>query len=110
MNPKDSKRFKRFKKIQKDSKRFKKISMIASIIAKLLTVVASWPKKLIAPPPHPPDFKELDAPSLLGRLKTQWPKATVTLKCKYSTISLSYKIKFNFRKFIFWFRVRVGHS
>ena len=44
--------------------------MIASIIAKLSTAVARWPKKLIAPSsPNPPEFKELDAPALLGRLK-----------------------------------------
>ena len=44
--------------------------MIASIIAKLLTVVARWPKKLIAPScSNPPEFKELDVPALLGRLK-----------------------------------------
>ena len=43
--------------------------MIASIIAKLSTAIARWPKKLIAPSPNPPEFKELDAPALLGRLK-----------------------------------------
>ena len=67
-NLKESKRFKKiqkdskkFKKIQRDSKRSKKIQqilMIASIIAKLSTAVARWPKKLIAfRPPIPPNSK-----------------------------------------------------
>ena len=42
---------------------------MANIAAKHSTVLARWPKKLISPSPNPPEFKELDAPALLGRLK-----------------------------------------
>ena len=60
--------------------------MIASIIAKLLTVVARWPNKLIAPP-NPPKFKELDAPALLGRLKRK-----VRVKYVYKVKKYLYRV------------------
>ena len=82
--PKESKRFKkdskriqkipkcskRFQKIPKDSKRIQKILRKASIAAKHSTVLARWPKKLMSPG-NPLEFKELDAPTLLGRLKKE---------------------------------------
>ena len=47
----------------------KKIVRKASVVAKHSSVLAGWPKKLMSPG-NPLEFKELDAPALLGRLKT----------------------------------------
>ena len=79
MIPNDSKRFpkipkdyKRLQKVLKESKKSKRIQRIqkkASIVAKHSSVLAGWPKKLISAP-NPLKFKELDAPALLGHLKS----------------------------------------
>ena len=63
-NTKESKRFhkipkepQKFQKILKESKRIQKILRKASIAAKHSTVLARWPKKLIADPPIPLNSK-----------------------------------------------------
>ena len=71
MIPKDSKRFQKIPESSKSIKKSKRIQRIlekAIAVAKHSTVLAGWPKKLISSP-NPPEFKELDAPALLGCLK-----------------------------------------
>ena len=68
-NPKDSNRI---QKIPKESKRFQKIpkdSKEGKYSCKALNCSSYMAKKANGPPRNLPEFKELDAPALLGRLK-----------------------------------------